>query len=205
LIPKYSISLSTDFSFFAYVKDFDKKSLIAEPLSSKEPFSEKTSSNISSIDKPLDDISLFIFILFCSFLLSTSFLYNSAFSILAGLLVLIPRLFYPYPIHIDEWHHITEAEKIVNGEYKSYRGMASKDAQVDWKTNLKESEIVPEGEASFVRTKGKFSNVLHQLVGGLKSGMSYLNARTLKDLRDSEFIKVSNNALIENKPHGKIN
>jgi IMP dehydrogenase len=94
---------------------------------------------------------------------------------------------------------------IVNGEYKSYRGMASKDAQVGWKTNLKESEIVPEGEASFVRTKGKFSNVLHQLVGGLKSGMSYLNARTLKDLRDSEFIKVSNNTLIENKPHGKIN
>lgn len=91
----------------------------------------------------------------------------------------------------------------VGGErYKNYRGMASKDAQITWRGEDK--DIVPEGEASLVKMKPPFQQVLHQLVGGLKSGMSYVGCKTIKEMQEkATFIKVSSNTLIENRPHGK--
>ena len=91
--------------------------------------------------------------------------------------------------------------EIVDG-MKVYRGMASKDAQVDWR-KTDPDKIVPEGESSLVPYKGTYNNQLQLLVGGIKSGMSYLNTETIHNLTHVQFIKVSTNTLIENKPHGK--
>jgi IMP dehydrogenase len=103
----------------------------------------------------------------------------------------------------------TEAPgEIVSGldgqRYKIYRGMASKDAQVGWKQDLNKDKIVAEGEASMVLCKGPFDLQLHQLCGGIKSGMSYVGASNLIQLYDKAvFLKVSSNTIIENGPHGK--
>lgn len=86
---------------------------------------------------------------------------------------------------------------------KVYRGMASKDAQIGWRGG-DEDDIVAEGESSLVSYKGKFARVLHQLLGGLSSGMSYVGAETISDLqRQATFVRVSPNVLTENVAHGK--
>jgi IMP dehydrogenase len=87
--------------------------------------------------------------------------------------------------------------------WKVYRGMASKDAQIGWRGGDEES-IVAEGESSLVRYKGRFANVLHQLLGGLSSGMSYVGAESIRNLqRQAVFVRVSPNVLTENIAHGK--
>ena len=88
--------------------------------------------------------------------------------------------------------------------WKIYRGMASKDAQVGWR-GLDEDSIVAEGESSLVPYKGEYAKVLHQLLGGLSSGMSYVGAENLTQLHEKAiFVRVSPNTLTENKPHGKM-
>lgn len=58
-----------------------------------------------------------------------------------------------------------------------------------------------EGVSGYVTEKGPVADVLKQLVGGLKSGMSYVGARTLEELREKTvFIPVSGNTLAENQP-----
>ena len=58
-----------------------------------------------------------------------------------------------------------------------------------------------EGISGFVETKGPVADVLKQLMGGLRSGMSYVGARNLSDLRkNAEFIRVSHSTLSENSP-----
>ena len=50
--------------------------------------------------------------------------------------------------------------------------------------------------------KGSAVNVLRQLVGGLRSGMSYCGARNLEELRtNGEFIRMTEVGLAESKPH----
>lgn len=93
--------------------------------------------------------------------------------------------------------------EIVNG-MKVYRGMASKDAQVDWR-KTDPDKIVPEGESSLVPYKGTYNSQLQQLIGGIKSGMSYLSCELIYDLSQAQFIRVSTNTLVENRPHGKRN
>lgn len=93
--------------------------------------------------------------------------------------------------------------------YKSYRGMGSLGAmargsadryfQQDIKDKLK---LVPEGVEGRVAYKGPVSDVVHQLVGGLKAAMGYTGCRTLEDMRNkAEFVKISNSALKESHPH----
>ena len=62
---------------------------------------------------------------------------------------------------------------------KEYRGMASKDAQLDWRNK----SSTPEGVASYIPYKGSVIDILQDLEGGIKSGLSYSGARTLADLR----------------------
>ncbi len=87
--------------------------------------------------------------------------------------------------------------------WKIYRGMASKDAQIGWRGGDGKS-IIAEGESSLVAYKGSFADVLHQLLGGLSSGMSYVGANNLLELHEKAiFVRVSSNTLTENRPHGK--
>jgi IMP dehydrogenase len=93
--------------------------------------------------------------------------------------------------------------------YKTYRGMGSVGAmargsadryfQQDIKDSLK---LVPEGVEGQVPYKGPVANVLHQLVGGLRAGMGYVGARTLKEFRaKAEFVRISGAALRESHVH----
>ncbi len=90
----------------------------------------------------------------------------------------------------------------INGrKCKQYRGMASREAQIGW---FGRDVITPEGETSFVDVKPPYEEILKSLIGGLKSGMSYLGCATIEDLQEkARFIRVSSNTLIENRPHGK--
>lgn len=89
--------------------------------------------------------------------------------------------------------------------FKVYRGMGSIDAMKEGSKDryFQTGKLVPEGVVARVPYKGPVSEVLFQLSGGLKSGMGYVGARTIKELQDkSEFIKVTKAGMIESHPHG---
>ena len=99
---------------------------------------------------------------------------------------------------------------IKNGrKYKIYRGSTSFDATISRKARLDSAEmesfideVVPEGVESTVPFKGRLSEVIYQLIGGLKSGMSYCGANSINELMDTgEFIKISNASLRESHSH----
>jgi IMP dehydrogenase len=71
-----------------------------------------------------------------------------------------------------------------------------------WEGETDLTDIVPEGVEGLVPYKGDVNDVLVQLVGGLRSGMSYLGARTLDELREhAEFVQITAAGLSESRPH----
>jgi IMP dehydrogenase len=90
---------------------------------------------------------------------------------------------------------------IVNGK-KQYRGMASKKAQISWRGDMPQG-MAPEGESTFVTIKGHVSDVIHELTGGIRSGMSYVNATTILEVREKAlFMEMSSNGISESRAHG---
>ncbi len=94
--------------------------------------------------------------------------------------------------------------------YKMYRGMGSLDAMKEGKTrdryNVREDEveskIVPEGIEGRVPYRGSLSFTLHQLIGGLRSGMGYLGCASLDELRTkARFLRITNAGLKESHVH----
>jgi IMP dehydrogenase len=94
--------------------------------------------------------------------------------------------------------------------YKVLRGMASLSANVARKEINQNSEvdpnewekIVPEGVEALVPDRGAVGDILHQLVGGLRSGMSYGGAKTLDELyHNAEFIRITPAGMKESNPH----
>lgn len=90
--------------------------------------------------------------------------------------------------------------EIQNGR-KHYRGMASKAAQVSWRGGVPEG-MAPEGESTSVPVKGRVRDVITEVAGGIRSGMSYLNATQLSDLRNARFIEMSSAGVFESHAHG---
>ena len=93
-------------------------------------------------------------------------------------------------------------------KYKTYRGMGSLEAMEDGSRDryFQDAEddikkLVPEGIVGRVPYKGLVSEVLMQLVGGLKAGMGYCGAATVSDLKKSRFIKVTPAGVRESHPH----
>jgi IMP dehydrogenase len=96
------------------------------------------------------------------------------------------------------------------GRYKVYRGMASLGA-AEARRQRESSEdvldelaaaVVPEGVEAVVQFRGSVSEVLYQHVGGLRSGMSYLNARNLRELRaHARFVRMTDAGRAESQPH----
>ena len=83
-------------------------------------------------------------------------------------------------------------------KYKSYRGMASKDAQMDWRG--KTSSL--EGVATVIPYKGSVFPVLSGLENGIRSGLSYSGARNLQELRENaRFIRQTASGLAESNTH----
>lgn len=91
--------------------------------------------------------------------------------------------------------------EIKNGR-KQYRGMASKAAQVSWRGGIPEG-MAPEGESTQVTVKGPLKDVILEITGGLRSGMSYLNANSIEEMRENAlFIEMSANGAAESRAHG---
>jgi IMP dehydrogenase len=98
--------------------------------------------------------------------------------------------------------------------YKFTRGMASLAASIDRKVReggryddagvVEEAieEGVPEGVEGLIPYKGKVSDVVKQLVGGLRSGMSYCGAKTIEEMQaKAEFIRITPAGYKESLPH----
>jgi len=94
--------------------------------------------------------------------------------------------------------------EIVHGK-KLYRGMASKSAQTSWRGGNLPEGMAPEGESTSVPCKGPVREIVNEFGGGIRSGMSYLNARKVSEIPDcAHFVEVSPNCLRENNAHGVI-
>jgi IMP dehydrogenase len=101
-----------------------------------------------------------------------------------------------------------EVEIFRNRAYKVYRGMGSvgamRQGSSDRYLQVKEQGgvIVPEGVEGRVPFKGALGETMTQLAGGIRSGMGYVGATDLADLRQkAEFVKITNAALRESHPH----
>ncbi|AOF49910.1 IMP dehydrogenase [Tetragenococcus halophilus] len=93
--------------------------------------------------------------------------------------------------------------------FKAYRGMGSLSAMEKGSSDRyfqggvnEANKLVPEGIEGRVAYKGSASDIIFQMLGGLKSGMGYVGAADLKALRDdAQFIQMSGNGLRESHPH----
>ena len=62
-------------------------------------------------------------------------------------------------------------------------------------------KLVPEGIVGRVPYKGLVSEVMYQQDGGLKAGMGYCGSRTITDLQDAKFVKITSAGFVESHPH----
>ncbi|WP_027184857.1 IMP dehydrogenase [Desulfovibrio inopinatus] len=95
--------------------------------------------------------------------------------------------------------------------YKIYRGMGSIDAMREgssdryFQDKQKTDKLVPEGIVGRVPFKGKVTDSIYQLIGGLRSGMGYVGAKDITALQeDSQFIRISLAGLKESHVHDVI-
>ncbi|MFH1589566.1 MAG: IMP dehydrogenase [archaeon] len=93
-------------------------------------------------------------------------------------------------------------------KYKVSRGMASFGAAFGRKEREQESkdmnmdDVVPEGVEAMVPFKGSAKEVINQLIGGLRSGISYCGAKNIKDLhKNAEFVRITSSGIRESKSH----
>jgi IMP dehydrogenase len=88
------------------------------------------------------------------------------------------------------------------GEAGTYRGMASKEAREDYyRTTV--GWRAAEGISIAVKPKGPAADVINEVVGGIKSGLSYAGAKNLSELRrKANFIEITPATTKEGTPHG---
>ena len=98
-----------------------------------------------------------------------------------------------------------EIEEINGVKTKIYRGMGSIGAMLDGSADRYfqkgTKKLVPEGVAGRVAYKGPVADVLYQLEGGLRSGMGYCGAYSLRNLRSARLVRISSATVRENHPH----
>ncbi|AAS08025.1 IMP dehydrogenase [Lactobacillus johnsonii] len=96
-------------------------------------------------------------------------------------------------------------------QFKSYRGMGAVGAMSQqhgssdryFQGGVNEAnKLVPEGVEALVPYKGDVSNIIYQIDGGLRAGMGYVGAGTIKELiENSQFVQITNAGLRESHPH----
>ncbi|MFA6404022.1 MAG: IMP dehydrogenase [Salinivirgaceae bacterium] len=93
-------------------------------------------------------------------------------------------------------------------KFKSYRGMGSIEAMQqgskdryfqDTEDDIK--KLVPEGIAARVAFKGTLSEVVYQMVGGLRAGMGYCGAKDIATLKQAKFVRITSAGMAEGHPH----
>lgn len=96
-------------------------------------------------------------------------------------------------------------------KFKSYRGMGSIEAMQqgskdryfqDVEDDIK--KLVPEGISGRVPYKGTLTEVIYQLIGGLRAGMGYCGAKNIEKLQEAKFIRITNAGIRESHPHGIV-
>lgn len=99
-------------------------------------------------------------------------------------------------------------------QFKTYRGMGSLGAMQSRGTAksyskdryaqddvLSEDKLVPEGIEGRIPFRGPLQSVVHQLVGGLRSGMGYAGAQTIPELQQAQLVRITAAGLKESHPH----
>ncbi|WP_369351240.1 IMP dehydrogenase [Streptococcus hillyeri] len=102
-----------------------------------------------------------------------------------------------------------ETEIYQGRKFKTYRGMGSIAAMKKGSSDRyfqgsvnEANKLVPEGIEGRVAYKGAVSDIVFQMIGGIRSGMGYVGAANLKELHDNaQFIEMSGAGLIESHPH----
>ncbi|MCO6500908.1 MAG: IMP dehydrogenase [Vicingus serpentipes] len=93
-------------------------------------------------------------------------------------------------------------------KFKAYRGMGSIEAMQkgskdryfqDVEDDI--SKLVPEGISGRVPYKGFLSEVIYQMVGGLRAGMGYCGAKNIEEVKKAKFIRITNSGITESHPH----
>lgn len=96
-------------------------------------------------------------------------------------------------------------------KFKSYRGMGSLEAMQkgskdryfqDMEDDIK--KLVPEGISGRVPYKGSLSEIMYQLLGGLKAGMGYCGSKDIKTLQTANFIRITAAGVKESHPHDVV-
>jgi IMP dehydrogenase len=96
-------------------------------------------------------------------------------------------------------------------KFKSYRGMGSLEAMQkgskdryfqDAEDDIK--KLVPEGISGRVPYKGALSEIIYQVIGGLKAGMGYCGAKDIKALQEAKFIRITAAGVKESHPHDVV-
>lgn len=91
-----------------------------------------------------------------------------------------------------------EVIETTDGKFKTYRGMASKDAQLEWRGRTSSLE----GVSAVVPCKGPAADVLSELERGIRSGFSYSGARTLEELQTkADFVTQTSAGGLESSTH----
>ncbi|GBG06422.1 IMP dehydrogenase [Paenibacillus sp. MY03] len=99
-----------------------------------------------------------------------------------------------------------ETEIFQGRSFKVYRGMGSlgamKEGSKDRYFQENENKLVPEGIEGRVPYKGPLADTVHQLLGGLRSGMGYCGTSSLEELKnDTQFVRITGSGLRESHPH----
>jgi IMP dehydrogenase len=96
-------------------------------------------------------------------------------------------------------------------KFKSYRGMGSMEAMQmgskdryfqDAEDDIK--KLVPEGISGRVPFKGNMSEVIYQIMGGLRAGMGYCGAKNIDALQEAKFIRITASGILESHPHDVV-
>lgn len=96
-------------------------------------------------------------------------------------------------------------------KFKSYRGMGSLEAMQkgskdryfqDAEDDIK--KLVPEGISGRVPYKGALSEIIYQVMGGLRAGMGYCGAKDIKALQNAKFIRITAAGVKESHPHDVV-
>ncbi|MFT5969960.1 MAG: IMP dehydrogenase [Flavobacteriales bacterium] len=106
--------------------------------------------------------------------------------------------------------HESPGEAIIyeGRKFKTYRGMGSIEAMQkgskdryfqDAEDDLK--KLVPEGIVGRVPYKGMLTEIMYQFIGGLRSGMGYCGSRTITDLKNAQFVRITSAGMNESHPH----
>jgi IMP dehydrogenase len=101
-----------------------------------------------------------------------------------------------------------EVELYQGRSYKSYRGMGSLGAMAEgsrdryFQHDVSTEKLVPEGIEGRVPYKGVLSEVIHQLLGGLRSSMGYMGCESIEKFRtEAKFVRITNAGIRESHAH----